>query len=106
MSDLRLPPPPIFGVANADGDRLGQPGGMMSLDNIFDDFLFGSDKMPNVHADGSTTSRQSSASDDFDDDKDDDDDDFSEDGDSTDGKKRKRRGQQRYMTEEQKVERR
>lgn len=99
----QFPPPPVFGM---HGSEEGIPRhGIVSLVDIFDDFLFANDRMG---AAGTTTAsaRAFDAHKDPDDDEEDEDDDFSND-DSDDGRRRKRpRGSSRAMTEEQKVERR
>jgi hypothetical protein len=112
-SPAQLPPPPIFGVMGSD-DAIGRPG-IISLVDIFDEFLFAGDRSgqggnQQSNAAGFTdknvpASRESNIDEDDDGDEDSyDGDGFDEEG---DGKKRKRsRGLQRNMTEEQKVERR
>lgn len=107
-SNRALPPPPIFGVA-CGGDE--KKNGIISLDDIFDEFLFSSDRQQSrldIYSEARNGSSSAGFKDDDDcedyDEDDDDDDCFDEDA---DGKKRKRsRGLQRNMTEEQKVERR
>lgn len=107
----QLPPPPIFGVI---GDNKVDRPGIISLVDIFDEFLFSNDRVGGINIQGTgfidkTSYKNGPAVKDFlgddydsyDDEEDDDDDD------NEDGRKRKRgRGLQRNMTEEQKVERR
>ena len=100
----QLPPAPIFGVMGNE-QKIGKTG-IISLVDIFDEFLFSNDKNtaqpqrqgePDKSAGGALSHNDEDG-----------DDDSYDDGDETeDGKKRKRsRGIQRNMTEEQKVERR
>lgn len=111
--------PPIFGVMHQPGNGNNSN---ISLDDIFDEFLFANEQRDLVKNEGKSTNDDNKVDDYGDDDggKDDygDDDSFDGDGDG-DGygddidenghikkKKRSNRGQQRNMTEEQKVERR
>lgn len=97
----QFPPAPVFGMpTNGDGSTRN---GIISLVDIFDDFLFANDRS----AVNTTSSAGAAAGkDDYDDDDYDDDDDLSGD-DSEEGKRRKRpRTSHRSMTDEQKVERR
>lgn len=99
-SGAKLPAPPIFGLKG--GDESYSKAGIISLDDIFEDFLLPADakKFQNE-----LENSKFDDEDDFDDD-DDDDDGSQEAGEG--GKKRKKmsREMQRNMTEEQKVERR
>lgn len=114
MASQQLPPPPIFGMIGGEGDnsKMGKTG-IVSLVDIFDEFLFSNDRNTQQSAVAKSekvgTSGGSGHSNDLNDDDDADYD--SEDGDgfddTEDGKKRKRsRGINRNMTEEQKIERR
>lgn len=96
-----FPPPPIFGVMGND-QKMGKPG-IVSLVDIFDEFLFSNDKNAQQSNRHVSSTADASGMSNFDEDRD-----SYDDGDDTeDGKKRKRaRGMQRNMTEEQKVERR
>ena len=125
---MSLPPPPIFGTISNSSGTMGEhkhTGAPISLDDIFDDFIF--DKVDSkskmnaanvgmgVASSGASSSGSGRAmgngADDMDDREDDgydsmldDDDDDDEDG---EGRKKKRaRGLNKNMTEEQKVERR
>jgi len=109
-----LPPPPIFGVAGGTEDRRGASS-HISLDDIFDEFIFtagqnntSSSRGNNSSTTSSTSKSKSGINDDNDDDSDDDSDESDDEIDEFGNTKpRKRpRGQQRHMTEEQKVERR
>ena len=106
-TSLDLPPPPIFGVAAAEKGTT-KSGGILSLDDIFDEFLFSGER-PHSRAPAGSSRSVLDRADDMNDD-DDDDDDSDDDGydDDSDGRKKKRArgGIQRNMTEEQKVERR
>jgi hypothetical protein len=102
-SKSQLPPPPIFGVS---GDERVARNGIISLVDIFDDFLFSGDR--NSANSGQAVNYHSQdkilADPDDEGDYDSNDDDLD---DSEDGKRRKRnRVLQRNMTEEQKIERR
>jgi len=97
-SSSKLPAPPIFGLKG--GDEAYGKVGIISLDDIFEDFLLpDAKKFQNELENGKF--------DDEDDDDDDDDDEEDEEG-GGGGKKRKKisKEMQRNMTEEQKVERR
>ena len=104
----QLPLPPIFSSAVKSGeDQYNNKNGIISLDDIFDEFLFSSENNKNKF------NNNPSSSDNYKDDDDDGDDDNSDDGsdddeEGADGKKRKRtsRSLNRSMTNEQKVERR
>lgn len=98
-SSSQLPAPPIFGLKSGD-ESFGKIG-IISLDDIFEDFLLPND------AKKFQNDLENSKFDDEDDFDDDDDDDDSQEG-GEGGKKRKKmsREMQRNMTEEQKVERR
>ena len=95
-SSSKLPAPPIFGLKGGD-ESYGKVG-IISLDDIFEDFLLPAD------AKKFQNELENSKFDDEDDFDDDDDDEDSQEG----GKKRKKmtKEMQRNMTEEQKVERR
>eukprot|EP01041_Mallomonas_annulata_P000908 gene908-1762_t len=111
--------PPVFGHIPTH-DRTGNPNASnnISLDDIFDEFLFANEQRDTLKNERSPVGAEKSAYNGGDnyDGKDDygDDDSFDGDGDGDgddgedgQGKRKKRsRGQQRYMTEEQKVERR
>lgn len=100
----QFPPPPVFGMP-PNGDTSNR-NGIISLVDIFDDFLFSSERSGSQNNAAGNLQRSSFEKDDFDEDDYDDDDDLSGD-DSEDGKRRKRpRISQRSMTEDQKVERR
>ena len=104
----RLPQPPIFGVLGSD-EKIGKTG-IISLVDIFDEFLFANDRTNNAAIKQENLLKDRDDSGDIRDDDDDGDyDSFGEEGfdETEDGKKRKRtRGMQRNMTEEQKIERR
>jgi hypothetical protein len=99
----QLPPPPIFGVigSNSEDSRNAARSGIISLVDIFDDFLFSGDQNTSLgDATGLGTELEQAGDDEAD---------YASDGmdDSIDGKQSKRsRTLQRNMTEEQKVERR
>lgn len=99
-NDQPLPVPPIFGSASSSNDPSirGVPG-LISLDDIFDDFLFSTERLSGGQQTKEEDIKVQLDNDDFDE--------SDDDGDDADSKRRKRaRGLQRYMTEEQKVERR
>jgi hypothetical protein len=96
-----LPPPPVFGLVGNHGNLANNalggkhpPKTLMSLDDIFDDFL--------LEKAQSTAGGEKNANTYEDDDSMDDDDDYDEDS----HKKKRHRGLNRNMTEEQKIERR
>eukprot|EP01035_Chromulina_nebulosa_P019101 gene19101-24935_t len=94
---LGFPAPPIFGVIG--NPRGSTKSGSVYLDDIFDEFLFSNDRQSDLFPNNKSSDNKNL--DKFDDDDDDDDDTIDSD------KKRKRpRGNQRNMTEEQKIERR
>jgi len=114
--------PPLFGLMQSNDRTGGANSNNISLDDIFDEFLFANEQRDIVKSEGQKgKSNYDNSKDDYGDEyggKDDygDDDSFDGDGDG-DGeditdengqikKKKRSRGQQRYMTEEQKVERR
>ena len=106
---IRMPPPPIFGVLGGD-DKIGKTG-IISLVDIFDEFLFANDRTTNslLKQENNLLKDKDDSGDMRDDDDDGDYDSFGEEGfdETEDGKKRKKsRGLQRNMTEEQKIERR
>lgn len=104
-----IPPPPIFGISQAGaGEAISKPA-VLSLDDIFDDFLFSSDR-PQVSSSGHTDKKGvENCETNYKDDEgydsiDDDDDENDEEG---EGRNKKRtRGLHSNMTEEQKIERR
>lgn len=107
QQQLSLPPPPIF-VQGGSADAISKPS-ILSLDDIFDEFLFSSDK-PQVRSSGNIEKKGvESGENNYKDDEgydsiDDDDDENDEDG---EGRNKKRtRGLHSNMTEEQKIERR
>lgn len=107
----QLPPPPIFGMMGNENEKIGKTG-IISLVDIFDEFLFSNERNAAQQTGAQTSAKSStviSCANDNDNDDGDEDDYDSDDGDETeDGKKRKRaqRGMNRNMTEEQKIERR
>lgn len=108
-SPAQIPPPPIFGHLGKE-EKIGR-NGIISLVDIFDEFLFSGDRNSNSVVQNKSNDRKDSnkSKQDNDDDDFDDDDSLDADGyeEGEDGKKRKRpRGVQRNMTEEQKIERR
>lgn len=107
MANPHFPPPPIFGV-HGNEDSMAR-NGIISLVDIFDDFLFANDRSGSSISANTAAASHAPYGKDHDED-DDDEDDFSDDSDGDgdgDGKRRKRpRGLTRAMTEEQKVERR
>lgn len=104
-----VPPPPIFGISQAGvGEAISKPP-VLSLDDIFDEFLFANDR-PQVSSSGHIVKKGvENCENNYKDDEgydsiDDDDDDNDEEG---DGRNKKRtRGLHSNMTEEQKIERR
>lgn len=102
------PPLPIFGTVQAEGGLPLKPA-ILSLDDIFDDFLF-SNNRPQVLSSGHTNKKVAEmCENNYRDDEgydsiDDDDDDNDEDGENRN--KKRTRGLHSNMTEEQKVERR
>lgn len=100
MSNTKpLPVPPIFGSASSSNDPSRGLSGVISLDDIFDDFLFSTERPSGGQKTKEEDIKVQLDNDDFDE--------SDDDGDDADSKRRKRaRGLQRYMTEEQKVERR
>ena len=94
-----LPVPPIFGSASSSNEPSRGVSGVISLDDIFDDFLFSTERQSGGQNTKEEDIKVQLDNDDFDE--------SDDDGDDADSKRRKRaRGLQRYMTEEQKVERR
>ncbi len=98
----QFPPPPVFGVVGND-EKLAR-NGIISLVDIFDDFLFSTNER--THHDGSLHNDLANST--FSKEEDDEDEDESNDGsDEGSNKPRKRaRGVMKSMTEEQKIERR
>lgn len=94
--------PPLFGTIGQD-DKVPR-NGIISLVDIFDDFLFSGDRSSSqVYGNGKTRNDNFQG----DDDDDDDEDDYDSNDDSVDGKPRKRtRNSNRNMTDEQRLERR
>eukprot|EP01038_Epipyxis_sp_PR26KG_P004623 gene4623-6502_t len=92
MNPNQFPPPPIFGMLGGD-EKIGRTG-IVSLVDIFDEFLFSNDRNSQQLNNGKDQTLE-------------DDDYYSDDDDGDEkGKKKRARGVQRNMTEEQKVERR
>lgn len=103
-TDPSIPPPPVFGMVAPVANKT-QNGNILSLDDIFDDFMYKKNQAADGSAHGADASGSGKTSSK---DGDEDDDDLSgSDDDDAVGKKRKTiRGTSRSMTEEQKIERR
>lgn len=95
---MGIPPPPVFGIVS--DDKIGKPG-IVSLVDIFDEFMFSNERNQFSYQEGADGSSTHTKEDDGDYDS------LDEDDIDESGRKRKRsRGIQRNMTEEQKIERR
>lgn len=101
--------PPAFGIVQTPVEGPSKSS-ILSLDDIFDEFVFSSNNRPQVRSSGQTDKKGSENCDsNYKDDEgydsiDDDDDDNDEDGENRN--KKRTRGLHSNMTEEQKVERR